>query len=480
MLGVLEFVIGIVGLGLMVFVHELGHFVAARLCGVHVEVFSLGWGPKLAGFTRNGTTYQVSWFLIGGYCKMKGEVVPGNSGRGLAAVAEPAAQSVASGRHEAGSFFAASPWRRIVISVFGPLFNLLFSAIVFTAIWWAGFQVFSADNRIIVASDYSLDTFAEPLPAAQAGLRTGDRVVAIDGSPVVNFQDIRQAAAVSPGKTLQLTVERRATGGTGSAERLLLRVTPALDRNSGAGRVGIYAWYDPVIADIAPGSPAALAGLRPGDRIVSVAGMPVANSLDIDEALLPARPLRVQVAVQRGGEERTETAVMDYQRVPAGATADFGRLALGVEYALGSYPSPRLGPLGAASRGIAQTWETVTLVVKSIGLLFRGVSIRNAVAGPLQITRTIGQVTTEGFTTGVGAALNGFFGILSLLSVSLFLMNLLPIPAMDGGQIMLFLVEAARRQPVNTKLYVRLQLIGFSLLILLLVFITVNDVTRGR
>lgn len=465
----LQYLIGAVGLGLMVFIHELGHFVAARLAGVHVEVFSLGWGPRLAGFTRRGTTYQVSWFLIGGYCKMRGEIVPGSGAPG-------AAPAQGAGGHPTGSFFAASPWRRIFISAFGPLFNLLFAALVFTVIWWAGFRIWSPDNRIIVASDYTVDRLAEPLPAAQAGLRTGDRVTAIDGKPVQHYQDIRQAAVVSPGKTLVFTVERQ---GDGSAT-LSIPITPVLDRQSGAGRIGIYAWFDPLVAAVAEASPAAVAGLRPGDRILSLAGREVSNSLDLDAALLSERPARLEVAFLRDGREMVETLVADYARVPPGTTAGFAALALGVEYAQNEYPSPRLGLPGAAVRGLAQTGETVALVVKSIGLLFRGISVRNAVAGPLQITRTIGRATTEGFTVGVGAGLNGFFGMLSLLSVSLFLMNLLPIPAMDGGQIVLFLVEAARRRPVDTKLYVRLQLIGFSILIILFVFITVNDIMGGR
>jgi regulator of sigma E protease len=132
---ILTILLGIVGLGLMVFVHELGHFVAARLAGVQVEVFSLVWGAKLVGFTRGGTTYQVSWFPIGGYCKMKGEIAPGLAGGEGASGADGAAGAAeAAPQAEKGSFLAASPWRRIAIAVFGPLFNLLFAVLAFTVI----------------------------------------------------------------------------------------------------------------------------------------------------------------------------------------------------------------------------------------------------------------------------------------------------------------------------------------------------------
>jgi regulator of sigma E protease len=285
---------------------------------------------------------------------------------------------------------------------------------------------------------------------------------------------------VSAGKRLLFTVERERSDAPGSVEALSIPVTPVLDRNSGAGRIGIYAWFDPVLSSVEPGSPAAVAGLRPGDRILALAGQQMGNSLDLDAAMLATRPGRVEVLYRREGREVTETLVPDYQRAPAGTTGGFASLALGIQYAQDAWPSPRLGLLGAAWRGLAQTGQTIALVVKSIGMLFSGISLRNAVAGPLQITRTIGRVTTEGLTAGLGAGLNGFFGMLSLLSVSLFLMNLLPIPAMDGGQIILFLVEVARRRPVDMKLYVRLQMIGFSLLIILFVFITVNDIMIGR
>jgi regulator of sigma E protease len=465
-LGLVQYLIGFVGLGLMVFVHELGHFVAARLNGVAVEVFSLGWGPKLLGFTRGGTRYQVSWFLIGGYCKMKGELVPGLAGGEGGApgqgTADPAAR-----QHAAGSFLAASPWRRICISAFGPLFNLLFAALVFTAIWWAGFQVASPENRIVLATDYTLDAFPEPPPATVAGLRTGDRVIAIDGRPVEKHADLLQAVVPAPGRALHFTVERPREDDPAAVSTITLTVTPRLDKATGAGRIGIYAWEEPVIGSVARGGAADMAGLQPGDRIVSVAGIPVRNSTDFRQALAPARAGRVELSYERQGELRTAALILSLDAA--------GELDPGMSWAWRTYLSPRLSLGGAALRGLAQTGETIGLVVKSVGLLFRGISIRNAVAGPLQITRTIGRATTEGLANGIGAGLNNFFGLLALFSISLFLMNLLPLPALDGGQIVLFAVEAVRRRPVRPQLHWRLQIIGFTLLIILFLLVTLND-----
>jgi regulator of sigma E protease len=462
----IDLVVGAAGIGIMVFVHELGHFVAARLSGVEVEVLSLGWGPRLIGFKRGGTWYQISWLLIGGYCKMKGELVPAIAGGGAEAVAragstgtvpaEPAARS--------GSFLSASPLHRIMISAFGPLFNLVFAFLVFAVIWWAGFQVPSSDNRVVLATDYTLDTFDQAPPATVAGLRTGDRITGVDGHTVEKFQDILELVSGSPGKVLSITVQRASSGASET-----LRMTPQLDKNTGAGRIGIYAWVDPVVASVAPASGAAIAGLQAGDRIVQAGGRPILNTMDLLQAIA-AKPPKLPVTLERAGTRRDATLVFSYN--------DKGSPNLGLAFAYQVYRSPRLGPAGAVARSLEETWSTIAMTVKGIGLLFRGVNLRSAVMGPLGIMQLIGSASTSSLVMGVGAGAVTFFRLLALLSVVLFLMNLLPIPAMDGGQIILFAVEAARGRPVSTRVIWRLQLAGFSILILLFVFASLNDVGR--
>jgi regulator of sigma E protease len=474
---IVTILLGVVGLGLMVFIHELGHFVAAKMVGVDVEVFSLGWGPRLAGFRHKGTMYQVSWLPIGGYCKMKGELVPGIAGGGAnAAPIEPLRVNpdgtpaalppapAAAPEQPKGSFLAASPQRRIVIALFGPFFNLLFALLAFTIIWWGGFRIYSSDNRIILASDYTLDTFAGTLPAAAAGLRTGDRITAIDGAPVEKFQDILEAVTVAPGQSLSVTVQR--TEG-GSPTTRNLRITPELDKNTGAGRIGIYAWEDPVIGTVTAGGASAIAGLHPGDRIVEIDGRPASNSIDLSQALA-AKPKKLTLTIERGGVRDTVPLVLSYN--------ESGAPNLGMGFAPVVFHSPRLGPLGALQKSGQETWNTVTLTVKGIGLLFQGIKVRNAVAGPLRITYYIGSAAASGFQTSFGAGLVQFFRFLAFLSVVLALMNLLPIPAMDGGQIIMFLIEIARGKPVRSLLIWRVQLIGFSLLIGLSLFVTFSDI----
>jgi regulator of sigma E protease len=454
------FILGLIGLGIMVFVHELGHFVAAKSNGVVVETFSLGWGPKLIGFKRGGTVYQISWFPIGGFCKMKGEITAGVAGGSNAPAATDGTK---------GSFNSAAPWRRIIISAAGPVFNLAFAGVILTLIWWAGFNVFSYDNRIVLATDYNLDSSAQILPATAAGLRTGDRVLAIDGIPVENYQAIQEKVSITPNKRLAFSVARDESG---TIQNFHLAVTPFLDKNSGAGHIGILPWVDPVVDSVAPQSAASVAGLLKGDRILRIDLKPVANIWDM-LPVIAASPGKVTIDVERGGAVLSMPLVFERTSNPG---ADFAEKLMGINFALLKYHSPRLGLPGAIEKGVAETWNYATLTVKGFGLLFQGINLRNAVAGPLKITYYIGSTAASGFQMGLGVGLVSSFQLLAFLSVVLFLMNLLPIPAMDGGQIILFLVEIVRGKAVSANLFWRIQIIGFSILIALIAVVTLNDI----
>jgi regulator of sigma E protease len=445
----LTILFGIIGFGIMVFVHELGHFIAAKRLGIVVEAFSLGWGPRLVGFTYKGTDYRLSLIPFGGYCKLKGEV-PMSLSR----------EEEADYRPEPGSFLAAAPWRRIVVAASGPLANVLFAILVLTAIWWIGFRSYSDDNRIVLATDYTLDHFASAPPATRAGLRTGDRVLSINGIPIKNFQELMETVSTSPDSTLRFTVER-------DGRRLELPVQTELDKNSGAGRIGVYSWRDPVVDRVQPGSSAAVAGLQRGDRLLSANGVPLAQIMDLSQ-ILTGKPSQLRLRLQRGSSVLERTLVVRYSadQVPQ----------LGLDFQVNSYRSPRLGPAGALARGLKETWNTVALTVKGFGLLFRGVSLRHAVAGPLRITYYVGSVATSGFAMGVSQGLETYFRFLCLLSIVLFLMNLLPIPGLDGGQVLVFLIEVFRHKPTSPRIVARIQAVSYSLLIMVAVAVTASDI----
>jgi regulator of sigma E protease len=440
---ILRILFGIIGFGIMVFVHELGHFIAAKRVGIGVETFSLGWGRKIVGFDYKGTNYRISMLPFGGYCKLKGE--------------DPYS---AQEQRADGTFFAAPPWKRIVTSVSGPLANVLFAILVLTLIWWVGFDVPTDGNRIVLASDYSVDSFSDSSPAARAGLQTGDRIVAVNDRPVNQFQDLLESVATAANQEIVLTIERQ-------GRRLQTTLTPELDRDTGAGRIGVYAWRDPLVDEVTPGAAASLAGLQPGDRIVSAGGAPVQHTMDLYQQLQD-RPEVLPIRYQRDGTQSSATLVLDYN--------EEGFADLGLAFAVGIYPSQRVGLIGAIGKGVEESWQILTTTLKSFGLLFKGINLRKAVAGPIRIIDYVGSVATGGLRFGISYSIASFVRFLCWLSIMLFFVNLLPIPGLDGGQILVFSVEALRRKPMDPRVITRIQMIGFSFIVLLAVVVTFNDI----
>lgn len=446
---VLTIAFGAIGLGVMILVHEAGHFLAARAAGVHVEIFSIGWGRRLVGVQRGGTWYQLSWFPFGGYCKMRGdEVLRGAAGEDWSQAAT-----------EPGAFFAASPWRRIAIVAAGPLANAVFAVVVLTAVAWFGFTVRSPDNRIVVPDD-------RDSPAISAGLLTGDRIVAVNRRPVRSFQDIIREVSPAPERELRITVER---GG----RMLLAAVTPALDPESETGRIGVYAWIDPVVGEVDGGAGSAGAGagvdasrLAAGDRIVAAGGTAVAHTVDLYEALRRSGD-PVELTVDRNGRQVTVRQPLAEQ---AGAVELAGaRLQIPVMRYREADPAQALG---AALREVGRT---VRVTVQGIGRVLRG-RVGDSVAGPLRLTYYMGAVATGGLQIGLAAGVTDFLRFLSVISVVLFLMNLLPIPALDGGHIVLYGLEVILGRRVKPSLVYRIQTIGVSVLILVAISVTLSDI----
>ena len=439
--------IGVIGLGVMILVHESGHFLAARAAGVHVEIFSIGWGRRLVGVQRGGTWYQISWFPFGGYCKMRGDEVL----RGAVQ------DEWTPGLTEQGAFFAAGPWRRIAIVAAGPLANLVFAVLVLTAVAWTGFIIRSPDNRIVVPVD-------RPSPAAVAGLQTGDRIIAVDGRRVRSFQDVIREISPAPERELRIMVER-------DGRELVASATPQLHPETQTGRIGVYAWIDPVIGavDADVGDPADGASLRlaPGDRIVAVGGTAVANTIDLYEALQRSDD-PVELTVERDGR----LAVLRHALEEIGAGVELAGARVRVP--LIRYREP--GPVQALGAALREVGRTVRVTVEGIGQLLRGGGVKNSVAGPLRLTYYVGTVAAGGLQIGLAAGVTDFLRFLSVISVVLFLMNLLPIPALDGGHIVLYGVEVVLGRRVKPAVVYRIQTIGVSVLILVAISVTLSDI----
>ena len=460
---IVNILIGLVGLGIVVFVHEAGHLIAAKLTGIEVEAFSIGWGRRLVGFTYKGTEYRISIFPLGGFCRMKGE--------------DALQRAWQEGRpevpREEGSFFAARPWQRVVVAFAGPAVNVLFAIVVLAILWGIGFDTRTFDNRIVLSSEYSRVNLEEntPNPADQAGLESGDEIIRIDGTEIRTFRDLQEQIARSPQEELSMVVNR---GG----RQLQLTIQPRLNTDTGAGQIGVHPWVTPRIASVQEGSPAAQAGLQPGDRIVAVNGREVPHSIALYQTL--------QSVVENdsaASDGATESVELSYTRDGMSRSTDLrpsrdenGAARLGVAFEAVTVSTPDLNAFQAIGRGAAETWETFALTVKSLGLLFRGVDLTQAVAGPLRITYFVGEVATQGFEGGIASGFRALFNFLSLLSVAVFFMNLLPIPILDGGQIVLYAIEGIFRVRLNPKVVYRYQAVGMFLIFSLIIFAFFNDI----
>ena len=442
--------LGLFGLGIIIIIHELGHFVAANLSGIEVETFSVGFGKRIFGIKKNKTLYQVSLIPFGGYCKLKGDDL-------LRLAVQKELTKIPD---EKSSFFSVHPLKRVAVAVAGPLFNLIFAFLVLTIVWWSGFYIYSPSNRIVLATDYSLDSFKSEPPATRAGLKTGDIIIGINGKPVRNFQDLLEIVSVNAGEKLNLSVKR-------DSRVINLFLTPELDINTGAGKIGVYSWIVPVVWKVDKSSPAQIAGVKPGDIITMVNNRKVSNVLDIS-TVLKKKPSKINVTLLRKNTKVNTTLIPFYD--------EKGIPKLGISFKEAKYRLGGLGFMDGVKKGYNETIRTIGMTLKGIVLLFRGINMHNAVAGPLRIGYYIGNATSSGFSLGFRRGIISFSRLLALLSIVLFIMNLLPLPAFDGGQTVLFLTEFITGRKISPKLIYRIQIFGFSFMILLAVIITFSDV----
>jgi regulator of sigma E protease len=442
-----KILLGLIGLGVVVFVHELGHFLAARAVGITVEAFSIGWGKPVLKKKVGEVEYRLGMFPIGGYCKMSGENEFQEAYAKKADAITPAK----------GTFYGASPLRRIVVSFAGPAFNLLFAVLVFTIIWGVGFEVNTLDNRIVLVSDI---TPGEQYPADLSGLQTGDKIIDINGKPVANYHDIQERIATNPEKNLPLRVQR-------DGKIVDLTVRPELDKSTGAGKIGVYFWSDPVIKSVIGGSPAAIAGLQSGDRITRINGEDFTYTVALFR-ILRDQPPTLAVDFERENIPMHTEIILSY--------GDTGSADIGIAYESIRFHTPALGPIGALVKGGQETWKTFVLSVKSLGLLFRGIDLTQAVSGPVRITYMVGDIAAESFSQSVGAGFSSVANFLALISIALCIMNLLPLPVLDGGMILLFIIELIKRRPLHPRYISAFQTVGVVLIFGLMLFAVFGDI----
>jgi len=440
---ILKILLGLLGLGVVVFVHELGHFLAARLMKIRVEAFSIGWGNPILKKKIGDIEYRLGMFPVGGYCKMSGETDYNEAWNNMKNGIKP----------EEGSYLAASPAARILVSFSGPFFNLIFAIILLCFIWGFGFEIKTLDNRIVLASEVTNEVY----PADNAGLKTGDRIVEINGKEVSYYHEVQENIALNAEKALPIKVER-------DGYLYNFQITPALDKSSGAGKIGVYFWTDPIIDSVVGNSAAQRAGLLPGDIITAANNQPVFNTVDIIKII----------------EEKPEQLILDFKRSGMPMQAVFQgqdlETELGISWKIITYRTPNLSIPAALVKGVKEGYKTLVVSITSLRLLFKGIDLTQAVSGPVRITYMMGDMAAQGFGQGVGTGLRFLVDFIALISVALCVMNLLPLPILDGGMIILFLVEMIRRKPAHPKVISVFNACGMAIIFSLMAFALFGDI----
>ena len=442
----------IVVLGVLIFIHEAGHFLAAKWAGIYVHRFSLGLGSPIPWLTfkRGETEYSISWLPLGGYVKM-------------ASREEEVTSSALEGGHVEAPVppdrvFEAKPvWKRMVVILAGVTMNALFA--------WLAFTFLAAKNgRQIDPTTTVGQVIDEMVPAGAEALREirpGSRIVAINGRPVESWNDVTDRIANSPESELSLELD-------GGRTVSLPIHQDALEQRIRAAQA-IQPFRTAVIGQVLPGRPAARAGLQPGDTILAIAGRPISQWYDVLELLQAntGTPAAVTVAGKAG--RRTVELRPEVETVEGldGKPRQVGRV--GISVALDTRFEP-LG-LGAAFReGWTATVGASTQIVRTVRGLFTGRISRREVGGPIMI----GQLAGESARMG----LDPFLAFMALISINLAVLNLLPVPVLDGGQFLFLLAEAVIRRPLPLRLRERLTAVGMVLIVLLMGLAFSNDIRR--
>jgi regulator of sigma E protease len=440
---IVKIVLGLFGLGIVVFFHELGHFLAARLVKIDVEAFSIGWGNPILKKKVGSVEYRLGMFPLGGYCKMKGETDYNEAWENKNKGIEP----------EKGSYLAASPAARILVCIGGPFFNLLFAVILLCFLWGFGFEIKTLDNKIVLASEINNEVF----PADIAGLQTGDRIININGNEISYSHEAQENIIFNPEKNLPITIDR-------DGKNLTLQVTPSLDKSSGAGQIGVYFWTDLIIDKAAEGSPAQKAGLLSGDIIIAANDTPVQNTVDLLK-IVKQNPGFLSLEIDRDGS--TKQILLDISNP---------EIDTGISWRIITYHTPNLSIPAAAVKGIKEGYKTLAATVAGLRLLFKGIDLTNAVSGPVRITYMIGDMAAQGFGQSVGTGFRNFIDFIAIISVALCVMNMLPLPILDGGMTILFLVEMIRKKPAHPKAISIFQTCGMVIIFTMMVFALFGDI----
>ena len=419
-------------LGVLIFVHELGHFLMARRIGVRVLTFSLGFGPKILSFKRGDTEYCVSVIPLGGYVKMAGEN-PEDSRTGAP-----------------DEFLSKSKWQRFQVLVMGPIMNLALALVVMTFVLYQGAAVAAVQEQPVIVGSVVAD-----FPAAQAGIKVNDRIISIGGEEVPTWKQLDVIVATKANRTVPVLLMR-------DGKTMTVDVTPKAVSKYEIGDIGVLPILRPEIATVNPGEPAAEGGLQPGDVVLAAGGVrdiaykPLLDMIKAHEA----KPLPFEV---KRGDQVVQVTVTPRKN---GDVARIGAQIYEVERKIINPSFPEAIKLSAL-----QNWEWAAMIVKTLGGLLVGDTPVKQLMGPIGIADL----------SGVAARAPGWiplFQLMAMISLNLGLLNLMPVPVLDGGHIAILALEGLSRRDFSMKVKEKMLLAGFVLLVTLMVTVIYNDLTR--
>jgi len=427
----------VVILGFMILIHEFGHYAVAKLLGVRVEVFSIGFGKRLLGFRRGETDYRIAAIPLGGYVKMSGEN-PMDERTG-----DPA------------EFMSHPRWHRFLIAIAGPAMNILLAVGLLTGVYMVHYEYPAFLDKPAVIAWLKKDG-----PAVKAGLQPGDRIVRIDGIENPTWEQVEPRVMLSPDQPLDITIQR----GT---QTLQTTIVPKPVTTSQVGSAGWYGDEAVIVGDMDPDMPAAKAGLKEGDKILSLDGQPVPSIDAMIDRLQETKDKPIELTVLRAGQ------TLNFRVQPVLSNSEEPnekRYRIGFQNA----HEMKVGSLSlvqAFQRSLADNKRTSLLILELVQkLVTRKVSIRT-IEGPIGIGRAAGQAASEkGWTP--------LLGLTAAISLNLGIFNLLPIPILDGGVILLLFVEGLMRRDISLAIKERIYQAAFVFLVLFAAMVIYNDLAK--
>ena len=418
-------------IGVLVFVHELGHFLAARRVGIKVLTFSLGFGQKLLKYQRGDTEYCISAIPLGGYVRMAGE--------------NPDDERTGS----PDEFMSRSKWERFQVLIMGPVMNIVLAVVVMTLVLYQGAEMPAYEEEQPVVGNVVEDSEAE-----RVGIVVGDRIVSVEGVPTNTWGEL--FVQVMPRADREIAVEvRDATGNTRT-----IRMTPDSQTEFEMGDLGVGPVVEPQIRGVSPGEPAAIAGIQPDDVIEALEGEHV-SSQELIERINASAGETLRLTIRRDGNRH------DIDVVPA-LVGDVGLIGVSISPFVVRIVEP--GFVEAFQLSLQRNYEWSGLIFQTLAGLFTAETSPRQLVGPVGIAQLSGGAAELGLVA--------LFSLMAMISLNLGILNLLPVPVLDGGHIVIMALEGVSRRDFSTRAKERMLLVGFVLLMMLMVTVIYNDLTR--